>query len=345
MNTSIKKKISYFVFFGIAAILLFFAFKGVDYEKIVNGFRKANYTWVALALVAGFFSYVVRSLRWRLLIEPLGYTPSLINTISALFFGYVANLAFPRLGEITRCASLRKTDKIPFESLVGTVIVERAFDVLMILLLIIAVFVIRIDFFGGFIRDQIGIPLWQKMITLFKLSPFFVMFAIAFGLIIFFLLRKNILGKKFKRRIISLFWGVVDGLKSVYTMKKRKAFFGYTILLWMLYWLMTWLLIFATEPTSHLSLVDGFFLLVIGSLGMAAPVQGGFGAFHIITAMGLGIYGISWEDGLVWATISHESQTLLVIAFGLGFMIYFFLRKRGQPLPAEETKNSNASAT
>lgn len=328
MNPSVKKKISYLAFFGLAALLLFLAFRGVDFESMVNGFRKANYSWVALSLVAGFFSYVVRSLRWRLLIEPLGYYPSLTNTMGALFFGYVTNLAFPRLGEITRCASLRKTDKIPFESLVGTVIVERAFDVLMILLLVISVFLIRIDFFGGFIKDQIAIPLWQKIVSLFKISPILIVALIAFFLLLFILLRKNIFGTKFKRRIISLFWGVVDGLKSVYTMKRRKEFFLYTILLWFLYWLMTWLLIFATEPTSQLSLVDGFFLLVIGSLGMAAPVQGGFGAYHIITAMGLGIYRISWEDGLVWATISHESQTLLMLAVSVVFMVIFFIKNR-----------------
>ena len=331
MNPSIKKKISYFIFFGLAALLLFFAFRGVDFKAMVVGFQNANYGWVILSLIAGFAAHAVRSLRWQLLIEPLGYKPSLLNTMGALLLGYMTNLAFPRLGEITRCASLRKTDKIPFESLVGTVIVERAFDVLMILLLVIAVFLVRIEFFGGFIWDQIAIPLGQKIASVFTYFPFAVLFVLAVVIILFLLIRRNIFGTKFKSKFISIFWGVIDGLKSVYTMKKRKAFFGYTILLWLLYWLMTWLLIFATEPTSQLSLIDGFFLLVIGSLGMAAPVQGGFGAFHIITAMGLGIYGISWEDGLVWATISHESQTLLMLMLGVGFMLILFFRNRTQP--------------
>jgi hypothetical protein len=328
VNPSVKKKVSYFVFFSLAALLLFLAFRGVDFEAMVNGFKRANYGWVVLSLIAGLLAHVIRSLRWQLLIEPLGYKPSFINTIGALLLGYMTNLAFPRLGEITRCASLRKTDKIPFESLVGTVIVERAFDVLMILLLVVVVFLVRIDFFGGFIMDQIALPIWEKIISAFKYSPLIVIAALVFFVFLFFLVRKNIFGTKVKRKIVSIFWGVVDGLKSVYTMKKRKTFFVYTILLWLVYWLMTWLLIFATEPTSHLGLIDGFFLLVIGSLGMAAPVQGGFGAFHIITAMGLGIYGISWEDGLVWATISHESQTLLMLILGVSFMLILFFRNR-----------------
>jgi hypothetical protein len=111
-------------------------------------------------------------------------------------------------------------------------------------------------------------------------------------------------------------------------MEKRWTFLGYTLLLWFLYWLMTWVLVFATEATSGLSAIDGFFLLVVGTLGMAAPVQGGFGAFHVIIAMALGIYGISWEDGLVYAVISHESQTLLIVILGLVFAAYFFFRSR-----------------
>jgi hypothetical protein len=91
---------------------------------------------------------------------------------------------------------------------------------------------------------------------------------------------------------------------------------------------MTWVLVFATAPTSHLGIIDGLFIMVIGSLGMAAPVQGGFGAYHIITAMGLGIYGISREDGLVFATISHESQTVLMLATGIVFLLMLFLRNR-----------------
>lgn len=328
MNSSIKKYLSYLLFFLLAALLLFFAFRGVDLDAIVDGFRNANYGWVFLSFLFGFAAHSVRVLRWKLLIEPLGYNPSFKNTFAALMIGYMANIAFPRLGEITRCGSLRKTDKIPFESLVGTVIVERAFDLLMIFLLVVGVFLIRINFFGKFIWDQILVPLGGKVSSALSFSPFLFGGAIIFTIFLFILMKKNIFGKKFKNRLSSMFWGMIDGLKSVYTMKKRKTFIVYTILLWFLYWMMTWMLVFATAPTSQLGFVDGLFLMVVGSLGMAAPVQGGFGAYHIITAMGLGIYGISWEDGLVFATISHESQTLFMIALGVSLILILFFNAR-----------------
>mgnify|MGYP003600352381 FL=1 len=141
------------------------------------------------------------------------------------------------------------------------------------------------------------------------------------------LIRRNVFGHKLNNRSTSIFWAVIDGLKSIYTMKKRRAFLGYTFLMWFLYWLMTWLMVFSTAPTSQLGPIDGFFLLVVGSMGMAAPVQGGFGAFHIITAMGLGIYGIERAQGLVYAIISHESQTLLVIVMALAYLVFLFFKR------------------
>jgi uncharacterized protein (TIRG00374 family) len=331
VKPSIKRKVNLLIFFSIALLLLYFAFKGVDFDAMVTGFKNANYYWVFLSLIVGFASHVVRALRWQLLIEPIGYKPSLFNTLGAIITGYVANLVFPRLGEITRCGTLRKTDKVPFESLLGTVIVERAFDVLMMFALVVVVFFIRIDFFGTFIWEQGVLPITSKVKSLLIESPIYIVAFVAFLFILGFLLKRKVFGHKFSSRIASLFWGLIDGLKSVFTMKKRKEFLGYTLLIWMLYWLMTWLLIFSTQPTSGLGPIDGFFLLVIGSFGMAAPVQGGIGAFHVITAMALGIYGLTWDEGLVFATISHGSQTLLVVVLGIFFATIFFLRGRIKP--------------
>lgn len=317
----VKRILQILLFFGIALVLLYFAFKGVDKKVLVEGFSQANYFWVGASLLIGFSSHIIRALRWKLLIEPLGFNPSLINTLGALSIGYSANLLFPRMGEVVRCTSLRKSDGAPFESLFGTVIVERAFDLLMMFILVVIVFVVRIDFFGKFIYDEAIIPIAKKMSALLTNPWVYIILLVGLmGVVLAFLKVKG----KFRAKFRSLLKGLVDGLKSVLVMRKRWAFVGYTLLLWLSYWLMTWLLVFSTGPTSHLTVVDGFFLLVVGSFGMAAPVQGGFGAFHIITAMALGIYGISWDEGLIFAVISHESQTLLVVLLGIAFLFYFF---------------------
>ena len=327
MKPSLKKNIQLVLFLFLAALLLFFAFRGVNFKSIAEGFREANYLWVFVALLAGIASHIVRALRWRLLMEPIGHKPPLLNTLGALMVGYLTNIAFPRMGELARCGSLKKTDRVPFEPLFGTVIVERAVDLIALLVLLAVVFLIRIEFFGSFLWNEAILPIGQRINSIFVNSPLIPVMVIVAILMLIILIRRNVFGHKLNSRITSIFWAVIDGLKSIYTMKKRRAFLGYTFLMWFLYWLMTWLMVFSTAPTSQLGPIDGFFLLVVGSMGMAAPVQGGFGAFHIITAMGLGIYGIERAQGLVYAIISHESQTLLVIVMALAYLVFLFFKR------------------
>ncbi len=338
MKASLRSKLNLFVFIALAIVLLFFAFRGVDYEVMLKGFRNAKYEWVALAMLAGFIAHIFRALRWQIMIEPLGKVPSFKNTLSAIMVGYLANLAFPRIGEITRCISLRKTDGLPFESLLGTVIVERALDVLIMLILLITVLFVQINFFGEFLLNDVIVPLGQKFQSILSISPIIPIALLLVIVVSIVLLRRNVFGTKLRHRISALFWGVVDGLKSLLKTKRKAAFAGYTIAIWACYWLMTWLVFFAIDATAGLSPADGLFLLVVGSLGMAAPVQGGFGAFHVIVYMALGIYGISKEDGLIYATISHESQTLLVLALGAFFMLLLFFQQKKANLQAENTK-------
>jgi hypothetical protein len=327
VKPSLKKNIQLVLFLFLAALLLFFAFRGVNFKSIAEGFREANYLWVFVALLAGIASHIVRALRWRLLMEPIGHKPPLLNTLGALMVGYLTNIAFPRMGELARCGSLKKTDRVPFEPLFGTVIVERAVDLIALLVLLAVVFLIRIEFFGSFLWNEAILPIGQRINSIFVNSPLIPVMVIVAILMLILLIRRNVFGHKLNNRITSIFWAVIDGLKSIYTMKKRRAFLGYTFLMWFLYWLMTWLMVFSTAPTSQLGPIDGFFLLVVGSMGMAAPVQGGFGAFHIITAMGLGIYGIERAQGLVYAIISHESQTLLVIVMALAYLVFLFFKR------------------
>lgn len=332
MKDKIKKVVNYLIFFGLAILLLYFAFRKVDVKILVNGFKQANYFWVTASLVIAVIANVFRALRWRLLMEPLGAIPPLKNVFCAVLIGYLANFAFPRIGEITRCGTLKKTDNISFESLIGTVLVERASDLVMLLICIVTVFLIKIDFFGEFLIIKIFKPLFFKAsgfsyTTVIVIATFF-----AFSYLLLHLIRKNVFGRKIKIRVKSMYYGIIDGLKSVVRMKKRVLFITYSFAVWSCYLLMTWVLMFATVPTSHLTLIDGLFVMVVGSFGMIVPVQGGFGAFHLITAMGLGIFGISNEDGLVFATIGHESQMLLYIALGTIAMAVLFLKRKPKPV-------------
>lgn len=328
MSENLKKVLNYLLFFGLAIILLYFAFRKVDIKVLLNGFKEANYFWVVLSLITAMLANFVRAIRWRLLMEPLGKTPSVKNVFGAVMIGYLANFAFPRLGEITKCGTIKKTDNISFESLVGTVLIERASDLLMLLSLTVLVFFIEIDFFGKFLINHIFKPLLFNSSGFSYSSAIIFVFFILLTILLFYLIRKNLFGKRIRVRIRSLYYGVIDGLKSIVRMKTRRLYIFYSFLIWGFYLITAWLLALSTNPTSGLSIVDCLFVMVVCSYGMVVPVQGGFGAFHIITAMGLGIFGISREDGLVYATIGHESQTILLIILGAISIAVLFLKRK-----------------
>ena len=155
MKKTFKIILNFVVFPSIGILLLYLAFKNVDIQKLWSDIQDANFYWIGLSLIFALLGFVSRALRWKILIEPLGYSPSNKNTIIAVFIAYFANIAMPRLGEITRCGSLNKTDNIPIDKLIGTVITERVIDFLCLLLLIAFVLVVKFEEVGGFFAKKI----------------------------------------------------------------------------------------------------------------------------------------------------------------------------------------------
>ncbi len=332
MKKSLLNILKFLAFLSLGIVLLYFAFKGINFQQLVKAFESVNYSWVALSLLFAFIAYASRAYRWRLLIEPLGYKPSFSNSFYALMIGYLANFAFPRIGEITRCGTLNRTDKIPVDSLIGTVIIERAIDLLSLITLLIILIVAKFDFFGSFFNKNIFNPFYKKVAETFNFSV--VIWVFIFGtiflfILLYFIFRARLTKLLFVKKTKKVIKGVMSGIRTVYTMKKRGSFLLHTLIIWLMYWLMTYIVVFAIPATSDLTMIDGLFLLVIGGLGMSAPVQGGIGAYHWIVSLGLTIYGIPRTDGLVFATVSHESQALFAIALGtMSFLILFFAGKK-----------------
>jgi len=337
LRKKILNSVKYFIFLAFGIALLLLAFKGIDLQSLWTDLKNADYRWVGLALVISLLSHIGRAARWKILIEPLGYNPGLSNTFYAVMIGYFANLAAPRLGEITRCGSLYKTDKIPFDSLIGTVIVERVIDMLSLILITFIVFFAKLNFFGSFLKEHVFDMLEKKFSGMFT-SAWQIFFIVA-GFILFmgliWYLLKKFAHLTFIQKIKKIMRGVMEGLKSVYKMRRFTAFILYTLFIWSMYFLLTWVMFFSIPETAHLKPIDGLFMLVVGSLGMVAPVQGGMGAFHWIVSLGLTIYGIPREKGLVYATISHESQTIFIIVLGAISLLIIMLNQKNSYLSAK----------
>ncbi len=266
----------YAFFLFVGGFLLYLAFKGIDFGKLIESLRNANYGWVALSLFFAWLGYFSRAVRWKLLIDPLGKPVSLMNTYHAVTIGYLANFAFPRLGEVTRCASLNKTDKVPIDKLLGTVIAERVFDLFMLGLFILFLVIFRIDFFGDFLQTKVMEPIFGKVHSAFALPMVVWISLIGLGVALFLLFlfyREAILNLRLFRKVTSFIRGITQGFFTVIHMKKRGWFIFHTLFIWFCYVVMTYLVCLAIPSTAHLGWVDGVFLLVVGALGMSAPVQ------------------------------------------------------------------------
>jgi uncharacterized membrane protein YbhN (UPF0104 family) len=244
-------------------------------------------------------------------------------------------MALPRLGEFSKCVSLNRTNRIPIDSLVGTILIERAIDMVTLFFLLIVIFVGKFESFGMFISEKIFAPLYDKLSALFQQSSkgMIIGAAVFIGIVILaYIFRKHLAKVHLLRRIKKIIIGIFGGLKTVYKMQKRLQFFAATVVIWTCYFLMTYLIFFTIPETSHLTAIDGLFILIIGSFGMVVPVQGGFGAFHGMVILGLSLYDIPVDKAFVYAVLSHESQTLMVIVAGAVSLIKVFSQKRNKQL-------------
>lgn len=307
-------------FLSLGVLLLYFAFRGIAMDELFNTLRRANFWWIGLSLVFAGISFLSRARRWILLIEPLGFRPGFWNTYHALMIGYLSNFALPRLGEVTRCVTLGRREKIPVDSLIGTVIMERVTDLVMLFLILLILLLSWVEKFGAFFGEQVFEPIKQKTVESFGGTIYFWLLVAGAVLAIFFLafiFRKQLGRFVLVRRIRDVIRGVADGLKTIYKMKRKWEFILHSVIIWFFYIMMSWVVVFSLEETSGLTFIDGMFLLVIGGLGMAAPVTAGFGAYHWITSRGLVfVYGFPLELGGAYAILAHESNSFFTILLG-----------------------------
>jgi len=318
----------FIAFLAVGIILLWLAFRNVNFTKLGSLLKEANYSWLILSVLFALFAFISRARRWVLLINSLGFNPSTINSFYAVMTGYLANLALPRLGEITRCVVLGKKEKIPVDQLIGTVVIERTIDLLSLIVIMIVMIITSGDKINLFLKESILIPIQQKVFHIFGNTWIFLalLFFAAFIALFFAVRYKRRLSKiRFFAKLFDVAKGIINGLKTITKLKRIGEFILHTIFIWICYALMTWVVVFSLNSTSSLTFGDSIFILVIGGLAMSAPVPSGLGAFHYIVSRGLlFVNGIPIEDGLTYALLAHESQLIFIAIVGaISFFIIF----------------------
>jgi glycosyltransferase 2 family protein len=327
LKKRIKKVLQVLFFFALGVFIFWLIYKDQDINMIKSVLKNdVNYFWVWVSLFLGVLSHISRAIRWNLLIEPMGSKPGLLNTFLSVMVGYIMNLVIPRMGEISRCGVLARYENISFARLIGTVVTERIIDILMLLLFTLIVAVSQFGYILSFLQKNPEIR--QNAVSMIS-SPYLIA-ALVILILSVILLRKKIRATKlFKKAEISLIH-LKEGLISFKYVRKKGALIFHSFFIWTMYYLMMYVAFFAFGFTSHLSPFAGLTTFVMGSFGMLAPVQGGLGTWHFMVKESLSLYGVSNENGIIFAFVAHTTMTLMVIVLGLlSLMALPFVNRKG----------------
>lgn len=336
MNKKATDILKYIISAAVAGVLLYFSFREVKWEDFTEGLRTCRWEFIILSMAAGVAAFWFRGARWRQLLIPIDPQTRRITTFNAVNIGYIANFVFPRIGEFVRCGVVSRRSeggKASYDKVLGTVVLERGWDMITMLILLILLLVARWEKFGDFFVRE----MWEPIMARTESGIWWIVAGAAIVIIIsatvittWHTQNKNALINK----ICKVLRGLAEGLSSCLKMDHKWRFFGSTALIWAMYWLMAAATMRSIPALDNLTIIDALFLSLAGSLGWLIPVPGGFGAFHFIVSLALqAIYGIPFEMGIIFATLSHESQAITMALFGCGSYAYEAFRKQG---PNEE---------
>jgi glycosyltransferase 2 family protein len=326
--------VQYIFFLGLGILFIWLTIKDIsteDWIKIQSSLQQARHIMIVPVVVMLLLSHYIRAVRWRMLMEPLGYKPSIFNTWSAVMIGYLVNAGVPRLGEVVKCTLLAKYEKIRVDKLVGTIVIERIIDVVCLIL----VFILAILFQGyviqDFINDLIQTSLTDDSGGIAYEKILILVFAIITFIVIIYFLFKQFAHVNLINRFKKIGFGIIAGLGSISLMKRKGLFIIYTILIWFLYLASATAGIYALKESEHLGWGGGLTTLGVGSIGMILT-PGGIGAYPLLVAKLMELYGLDVKTtGITIGWLLWSVQTLLILGGGIifsGLFTYHHKKRR-----------------
>ncbi len=306
---------------GVFLIWYFLSTATPEYrQELLRNIKNADPFWVIISLTLGIISHLSRAYRWKFLLKPLGYNPKLYNSFMAVMVGYLANLGIPRSGEILRGFTASTYEKIPFEKAFGTIVSERITDLIMLIIITSVAGVLQTEYLLNFLEEK-------------NVNPF-VTLGVILTLILTGLLGLRILkysSNKWIVKIRDFGIGLLEGMKSIFTMKQKWAFLFHTILIWGLYVAMFYVIKFAVPNLNDASLGIILVAFVVGSFSMSTT-NGGIGIlpFPIVVGAVFVFFGFEKSDGEAFGWILWGSQTAINIMVGALSFLFLPILNRGK---------------
>lgn len=318
MNKTLSLALQYLIFLGLGLFLIWWSIHNLtdeDMRRLGDALGGADYILVLPAMLILLLSHYSRALRWRILMKPLGFEPSRLNTFFAVMLGYFFNLLVPRMGEVMKCTMLAKYEHTPVDKLIGTMVAERALDVVCLALVIGLSLLLQMDMVNTFLSGtdvRVGTEGfgWWRLIGALLL--------VVAGIWVIRLLMMRYAHVNIVSRIRTIATGIWQGLTSIRRIESSRlpAFLFHTIFIWAMYLLSIRMGFYAMSSVMGLGMSAALTILSVGSLAMIIT-QGGIGAYQIVVQRSLALYGIPEVSGLAFGWLLWAVQTILVLVVGL----------------------------
>lgn len=327
MDVKGKNIIKYSLTSILAVVLVWIAFRRLDWAAFLDGLKQTRWVFVLLFTAASILALIFRTLRWKALLNPIDPDAGRMLIWDANNVSNLANIVLPGSGEFIRCGYL-SSKKAPYQKVLGTVVMERFCDVLAVALLFIAALVLNRERFGVFFREQIWLPLSSRLgLTLWIIIAAVAVVAAILIWAVFHFSGRN----SFCSKVAGTVKGLWQGFLSFAAMDRKWLFLAYTTGIWLMYILMSYAIILAMPEMSGLGFMDALFISAVGNIASVIPVPGGIGAYHYLVALCLtSLYAATWETGILYATLCHELHAVIIIILGIISYTHLTLHRQRQ---------------
>ncbi|TDK44267.1 lysylphosphatidylglycerol synthase transmembrane domain-containing protein [Algoriphagus formosus] len=320
LHPRIKQILQVLISLGLAVWIFWFLYKDIEVEILWSQVKTSNWFWISFSLIISLFGFWLRGWRWTLLMDMSeGKKVTYGESYHAVMVGYLANLVVPRAGEVARCGVLTRTNGISLGQLLGTVIIERSIDLLFLVGTILLAFLIENQLFISLANQLVNLEqIFQGILDNLPLIIGAFGVLVLFGYLIFRRFRQSGLIQKIQGFLRDIYGGV----KGISRLSNPWGFWLSSLLIWIIYFSTMYAVSMGIASTANLSPGEVLLVMVMGSIGMVAPVQGGIGTFHALVAFILIQLGIAEQDGKIFAAIIHGTQLILILIAGLISWVY-----------------------
>ena len=334
MQKKINSLLQYAFFLGLAIFLVWWSLSKISdahWEEMKTAMRETNYWLLVPVAIALLVSHLSRAIRWKILMEPMGYKPSLINTYLAVLIGYFANQGVPRLGEVLKCTILSRYEKVPADKLIGTIVAERAFDLLCLILVFAITFFSQISVIGKYAGDLLNQLLYGSAEKAGNKGLYIGLGIVFILLLLVWWLLRRYADSGFVKKIKAVVGGIWQGINSIRYLKHKGWFLFHSFLIWFLYLASIRIGFYAMTATQPYGWLPSFSVLSLGSVGMIVT-PGGMGAYPILVQETMSLYGLSEGVGNAFGYILWLAQFVLVLVAGaVSLMLLPVLNRKKTP--------------